>query len=53
VNVPNYDASDWIELYVASENPTTGEFSLNLAISSDDKIIVDFDQALTPPPFPI
>lgn len=53
INVPNYDASDWVELYVSSENPNTGEFSLNIAISAEDKIIIDFDQALTPPPAPL
>jgi len=53
INVPNNEASEWVELYVASESPSTGEFSLNSAISPGDLVVIDFDQSLPPPPIPV
>ena len=49
VNVPNHDATEWKELYVALQDSETGDFSLNIPITQNDQIFIDFDQSLVLP----
>ncbi len=41
------DLGNWQEVYVETQNNSTGVFSLNTSITSTDVILIDFDQELS------
>lgn len=46
--VPAYsDISTWTETFISSSNELNGNFTLNRALSSNDLIIIDFDEDLS------
>lgn len=49
VPVPNVSGTSFTSTYVSSESSAGGVFSLNRALSSNDVIRIDFDEAFVPP----
>lgn len=45
IYVPNSDASSWNPIFIESQNHLTGDFSLSVALSSEDVIRIDFDES--------
>jgi hypothetical protein len=46
ISVPNFDNSALYDLYVESEDASSGTFALSNSITSSDNIFIDFDQRI-------